>query len=103
MLWLLAAVIAAGQTTDASISGVVTDQQGASVPGATITALSAATGARMTSQSNATGFYSLRPLPIGAYDLTVEMQGFRKHSRQAITLTTGQALQLDIALEVGAM
>lgn len=103
MLFLLAGCIAGAQTTDASISGLISDQQGAAVPGATVIAISAATGVRTVAQSNGTGFYSLRPLPIGAYTLTVEMQGFHRHTRENITLTTGLALQLDVSLEIGAL
>ena len=51
----------------------------------------------------ATGFYSISPLPIGQYEVSAELTGFRRHVEQNIVLTTGQALELNMRLEVGVM
>src|SRR5262245_16448661 len=102
-VFALAAVLAPAQQTDASISGIVADAQGAAIVGAKVAAENAGTGIRTTAQTNHTGVYSLRPLPIGPYVITVEQAGFRRYERSGIVLNTGLALELNVSLEVGAV
>ena len=90
------------QSNQAAISGVVSDPQGAVIPGANVVAVDTATGVRTTAVTNGAGFYNLQNLSIGAYTLTVERSGFRKYVRESITLTTGQELGLDVHLELGS-
>jgi hypothetical protein len=97
----LAAVACFAQSNLATISGIVTDQQGGVVPQAAVVATNAETGVQIGVVTNAAGFYRLQSLPIGAYDVSVERAGFRKHVRQGITLTTGEQLGLDVTLELG--
>jgi hypothetical protein len=91
----LAAIACFGQSNLATISGIVTDQQGGVVPQAAVIATNAETGVQIGVVTNAAGFYRLQSLPIGVYDVSVERAGFRKHVRQGITLTTGEQLGLD--------
>src|SRR5258705_7457571 len=91
------------QTPQATISGVVTDAQGAVIAGAEVVATSAATSIKSVARSNDSGFYSLRFLPIGDYTVSVEHTGFRRSVRQGVTLSTGQVMALDIQLELGAV
>lgn len=91
------------QSPQASISGVVSDPQGAVVPNVEVTAAGVATGVRTTTRTNEAGFYSLRPLPIGDYTVAAHLAGFRRHLRDRINLTTGQSLELNITLELGAV
>ncbi len=92
-----------GQSSDAVINGLVTDSVGAVVPAAEVVATNTETGVRHTVHTNEAGFYSIRPLPIGRYDLSAEVKGFRRRQEQGIALTTGQVLELNLKLEVGAM
>ena len=103
ILSLSSALILLSQSPQASISGVITDPQGAVLPGAEVTATEIATGVRTTTRTNDAGFYSLRPLPIGDYTLAANLGGFRRHLREGINLTTGQALELNLTLELGAV
>jgi hypothetical protein len=98
---LLLAFRLLAQQTDASVSGVVSDSTGAAVPGAAVTAQHKETGVVTRAVTNAAGFYSLRPLPVGPYSLTIEQQGFRKYQREDVVLTTGQALELTVTMELG--
>jgi len=91
------------QSPQASISGVVADKQGAVVAGVEVSAIDLETGIKTATRTNEAGFYSLRPLPIGGYLLAVELSGFRRHERKGITLTTGQALELNVTLELGTV
>ena len=69
---------AAAQQTTGSIAGVVVDDQSAAVPGATVTANNAETGLTRTVTTNDAGVYQLTALPVGAYDLVVELSGFTR-------------------------
>lgn len=92
-----------GQTSEATISGIVTDSQGAAMPNVEVAALHTETGVKTAVRTNEAGFYSIRPLPIGTYNVTAERAGFRRHAEQGILLTTGQALELNIRLDVGVV
>ncbi|NWF84169.1 MAG: TonB-dependent receptor [Bryobacteraceae bacterium] len=91
------------QSAEATISGFITDQTGAAVVGAAVSAANTATGQRSQSAADENGFYTLRALPIGTYIISIEKPGFRKYIRENLVLTTGQQLTLDVKLEVGAL
>ncbi len=86
-----------------AISGTVKDAQGAVVPGATITALSKQTGEARATVTNATGFYTLPNLPPGRYDVTAELEGFKKATHADVQLDAGGAIRIDAVLETGAI
>ena len=97
------AVLTLGQSPEAPVNSVVRDSQGAVVPGVEVMALNLSTGQTTKSRTNHTGPYSLRNLRIGSYVLSVEHPGFKKYVQQNLVRSTGQNLELDIALEVGAL
>src|SRR5262249_42654860 len=70
-LALLLAVSAAAQVLKGSISGTVTDPQGAVVPGATIKAINGATGATLNTTSDAAGSFHFNLIPAGEYKVEV--------------------------------
>ena len=72
---LLACASAFAQQTTGVITGRVVDEQGAAIPGATVTAKNAATGLVRSEVSDAEGLYRLQALPIGIYEVTAELQG----------------------------
>jgi hypothetical protein len=92
-----------GQSPQATVNGTVTDTQGALITGATVIAVNAETSVETTAQTNEAGIYSLRFLPIGNYVIKASHPGFRSYTREGIVLTTGQVLELDVKLEVGAV
>ena len=73
MLALLG-VASYGQSSTGSISGVISDQNQAVIPAATITIKNTATGFTRSTSANAEGRYSFSEVPIGLYELTVESQ-----------------------------
>ncbi len=102
-VYLVLSVCALAQSPTATITGIVRDPQGAAMPGVDVTASNTATGQKTAASTNSGGLFSLRQLAIGAYTIQSEKAGFRRFVRQGIVLTTGQNLQLDIAMEVGAV
>src|SRR5579872_1221591 len=91
---LLSCASAFAQQTTGSVSGRVVDQQGAAVPGATVTAKSTATGFTRNETSDAEGVYRVSALPVGTYDITAELSGFTTVSRKAIEISVGQTVPL---------
>ncbi len=97
---LLLAGYANAQVT-ASVEGLVTDPTGAILPKAEVSATNRSTGLVRTGVSNSDGFYRIATLPVGTYDLSVTLAGFKKALLQGVVLTVGQAARLDVALQVG--
>jgi hypothetical protein len=85
-----------------SVTGLITDVSGASVAGASITLTGDSTGLVSRTESNDAGIYSFPSALVGGYTLRVEKAGFKSLLRTSIILETGQALRLDLALELGA-
>src|SRR5262245_17170810 len=100
---VLAASPAAAQFDRGQISGRVKDAQGAMVPGATVTATNEQTHLAWNTVTDGTGFYTFANLPAGRYNVTTELQGFKKALRQDIQLDAAGSLSLDFALEAGAV
>lgn len=91
------------QSSLATLAGVVTDSQGAAVPGSKVTAINNSTGVATTVTANGSGVYSLPNLPIGEYSVTVEHDGFNRFVNSHVLLSTGQVLGLNTALQPGTV
>ena len=77
----------------------MTDQSGAVLPGVTVTATSPALQVpSVTDVTNERGEYRLAPLPVGVYQVTYDLSGFRPGQRQDVRLTVGFTAQIDVAL-----
>jgi Carboxypeptidase regulatory-like domain/TonB dependent receptor len=97
---LLAAAALCGQ--NAGISGFISDPSGLAVPSARVVAQSAQTGARRAVSSTQYGEYSLPALLPGAYEITVEANGFKTIHQSGILLEVDQRARLDFTLTVGS-
>lgn len=100
---VLVPVLAAAQgRAEGSINGRVVDDTGAVLPGATVTAINAATGFTRTAVTGGEGNYVLPLLPPGQYALTAELNGFGRFER-TVTVTVGSDQTLVIALSVASL
>jgi hypothetical protein len=90
------------QTTDASLTGQVTDQVGAALPNATVSVKNVGTDLTSQSASDARGLYRISPLPPGTYTLTVTANGFSTYVQQGIVLNVGLSATQNVALKVGS-
>ncbi len=85
------------------ISGTVMDEQGAVVAGATVQATHVATATKFSDKSDSQGYYELKGLPIGLYNLTIEAPGFRKLQLSNVVVEAGKSTALGAhTLAVGA-
>lgn len=96
----LAAAAAFAQSTG-SISGTVTDPNGAAIAGARIEVKEASTGVSWKTTTTDAGLYVLPTLPVGVYTLNIERQGFKKYVQTGIEVRVGLRETLDIRLEIG--
>ena len=87
----------------ATISGVVTDNQAAAVPGATVTIKNEDTGVENVLVTNSAGVYTSPPLVLGRYSVTVDLSGFKKTVSSGILLQGGGAMRHDVALQIGGL
>jgi Carboxypeptidase regulatory-like domain len=96
-------VLNAQAVSIASVTGRVTDERGASVPGARIQVSSVDQGTVYTAVSNAEGIYTIASLPIGGYALQAIAPGFQTYVQSGIVLRVGDNVQINITLKVGAV
>jgi Carboxypeptidase regulatory-like domain len=99
----LAGPLLAQRSDRAVISGVVTDPQGAALPGAAVTVKNEATGVENVLQTNNAGAYTTNPLVLGPYSVTVNLTGFKKALSSGIVLRAGDVIRHDVQLQIGEM
>jgi hypothetical protein len=88
------------QQTTGNINGRVLDDQGAAVPGTTVTATNTETGFVRTVISDSEGIYRLSALPVGTYNVVAELQGFTRVEQRAIVVNVAQTTDLNILLRI---
>ncbi|HJT88390.1 MAG TPA: carboxypeptidase-like regulatory domain-containing protein, partial [Bryobacteraceae bacterium] len=101
-VFFLAASLAFAQSDRGTITGTVSDPAGAVVAAAAVQARNEATGVQYTAATTATGNYTVEQLPVGTYDLSVTVPGFKTYLRQGITVGVAQTLRIDVPLQVGS-
>lgn len=105
--WLSLAVLLAfaaslwAQGTTGQISGVVTDQQGAVISGATVKVVNKATNLERQVTTNGEGIYSIQLLPPGEYSIEITATNFAKATGSVIVNIT-QTATLEAQLQVTA-
>src|SRR5438477_12525544 len=90
------------QTDRGTITGTISDPAGAVVASAAIQARNIETGAVYEGATSTTGNYTIAQLPVGAYEITVSVQGFKKYIRTGLQIQVAQTVRVDIPLEVGS-
>ena len=85
------------------ISGLVKDEQGGIIPGVSVTIKNLETGLTRSLLTGDSGRYDATNLPLGVYEVTASLPGFKTAVRRGVTLTVGQDLVLDLTLAVGEL
>jgi outer membrane receptor protein involved in Fe transport len=96
---LCMAAAATAQTETGRITGTVSDATGGILPGATVTAKSAGTGATRTVTTDNAGQFVFANLPPGPYEITAELSGFNPGTIKG-TLTVGGSLSAEMKLDI---
>ncbi len=107
---LLLSAVALGVSTPtwaqferASISGTVTDDTGGVIPGATVTATSLQTNQTDVAVSDGSGYYNFPNLAPGQYNITAELQGFKRTTRNNVQADASGRYTIDFRLETGEL
>src|SRR5436189_1189565 len=101
-LIVLGTCLSVAQTSTATILGTVKDSTGALVPGVSITVKHTESGLTRSVVSGERGAYTVPSLPVGAYEITTTMPGFKQLVRSGINVVVEQEAVVDLTLEVGA-
>src|SRR5438045_9752237 len=102
----LLAILTASSVADevyARIRGLITDQTGAAVAGATITARNVATGVEKTTVSQDNGNYEFLNLPIGSYTVKATDGGFKTYQSTEIPRAVNRIYHLPVRMAVGGV
>ena len=91
------------ELTTGSMVGVVKEESGAIVSGASVTVINRATGAQRSATSGETGEFSIPGLAPALYNVKVEKQGFRAYLVEGLELKINQVARLEVRLQVGAI
>jgi hypothetical protein len=107
LVMLLTVVVPCGLHAQAvvggSLTGTITDEAGAVIPGVEVTLSNDATGVRFTTKTNEVGSYTFANLDPGRYTLAAQMAGFASVSLTGITVSVAQFARADVQLKVGAV
>ncbi|HEX6098329.1 MAG TPA: TonB-dependent receptor [Thermoanaerobaculia bacterium] len=101
LLCLALATPLLAQSSTGSISGTITDDSGAALPGVTVTVSNVATGVSRSAITNASGYYQIALLPPATYTVDVTLEGFQPVRRGNVVVNIGSAVTLDAAMKVG--
>src|SRR5271169_6462199 len=99
---VLCSPILRAQSTNASITGRVTDPSKALIVGAKVAAVSSDTSFRYEAVTNDSGEYYLTNLPPGSYRIEIEKAGFKKLIKPDVTLHVQDAIELNFELTLGS-
>jgi hypothetical protein len=102
-LFLFPAALTAQTGTTGQITGSVTDQGGAVVPGATVVITQAATGSKRTVVTSDDGNYSVLNLSIGIYSVVITKTGYKETSVSNVVVNVDNITRQDVALQTGGV
>jgi outer membrane receptor protein involved in Fe transport len=100
---LLTTTSAWAQLSTAQLSGRITDESGAVLPGVTVTATQTDTGLTRSVVTDADGTYVMPNLPTGPYRLEAMLQGFRTYSQTGIVLQVAATPSINVVLGIGSL
>ncbi|HWS72426.1 MAG TPA: carboxypeptidase regulatory-like domain-containing protein, partial [Thermoanaerobaculia bacterium] len=89
------------QSSNGSISGTVTDDTGAALPGVSITATNLGTGSTRTVVTNNTGHYEIALLIPARYSVAAELSGFQPQKAASVTVNIGTDTTWNVKLRTG--
>lgn len=101
VMLLLMSAPAFAQTSRGTITGVVTDPQGAVIQGATAELKNTLTNQTRTAPTNDSGIYRFDAVDLGSYELKISAQGFRSYTAKGIEVQANRIATFNAQLETG--
>jgi hypothetical protein len=102
MMMFVARPFTFAQSAQANLNGTITDASGNGIPLATVRVVRQETTWTRTTETGASGVYSLPDLPIGTYEITVTRADFNDARVRSVELLIGQTRTLNVTLQVAA-
>ena len=102
-LTLALTVVGFAQMSTGTITGTVTDPQGAAIANVQVSVIQTETNFESRATTNSEGIYRVQSLLIGPYRITFEAGGFKKQVQGNITLRVGDVLAVNATLQLGAV
>ncbi len=102
-LGMFVAVLCSAQGGRGGISGLITDQSGAVIAGASVRLENTGTAVTLSGGTTGAGLYSFTSLTPGTYKLTVSQSGFQTAMQENITVSVDQVATINITLHTGAV
>ncbi|MBV9294017.1 MAG: carboxypeptidase regulatory-like domain-containing protein, partial [Acidobacteriaceae bacterium] len=99
--FLLLSTLALAQRDLGTVTGSITDAQGAAVPNAKVTITNDATGVASDTVTDNAGIYTRPTLNPGTYTVTVEAPGFQRAQQKGVIVVAGAPVAANITLQVG--
>ena len=91
------------QTFRGGIQGAVVDETGAALPGATVTAANTGTGLTRTVQTDSSGNYFFSELPLGDYNVTATLTGFKTQTVKGVHVEVSASQRVNLELATGSL
>jgi hypothetical protein len=98
----LAAAPLSAQSIYATLTGVVSDSSQALVAQAAVHLRDQQSGSQRDTVTNSEGYYTFASVPVGSYELSVEVKGFEKYKITGITMGGGEKRNVNVTLTVGS-
>jgi hypothetical protein len=89
------------QTSRGTVTGTVTDPQGASIAGATVELYHKDTNQTRSTTSNEVGIFRFDAVDLGVYDLTARTSGFKAFVKREIPIVANRVTTVDPSMELG--
>ena len=94
---------AQSQAVNGTIEGTIKDASGGLLPGVTVTVHNTDTGAQRVVVTDANGIYRAPLLPLGQYEVTAELTGFKKSQQTNIPIAACSSAVINMSMEVGGL
>jgi hypothetical protein len=101
VLALLAPLATRAQNYNGSITGIVSDPSGASIGGATVTAINKGTNETYTAKTSDLGAFAFEQLPLGTYEVHFAQGNFKEEVEQNVVVHVSTATVVNVTLQVG--
>ncbi len=91
-----------GQSISGTLTGLISDPSGASVPDAKVTLKNEGSGDVRRTVSNSEGFFTFAAVPAGSYELSVEAAGFSIYQVSKLAVQGAERRNVDVSMKVGS-
>jgi hypothetical protein len=101
-VWIVVVLVASAARAEVGgkITGVVKDQTGSVIPGATVVVTNTQTGVKQTATTDQDGVFTFPVLSVGQYQIDVTSGAFKSYRKTGLVIDINSALVLDVTLQV---